>query len=271
MGSHAKPRTRVRSAAMGALTVGAALTGLGLTAAALNPADSAGPTADGALDGGSLGLAAAGLGAPVAVPLPVTDGTGSAGGSSASMVAPGTGAGRAGDGHVRGRPIKPSVPMDGSATATTAATTVASDGGGVPRSRSKAENAGSSQRQGQGDQGWANPAPTAQPSAIQAVEQKVTAVQSAVAPLLNQVFPLSAGHPAAQTTSPTSSRSATIPTATRTDESVLPALPALPALPGLPALTGLTNPQSAVPALPAAAPTAPSGLSGLFNDVTGLL
>ena len=52
---------------MGALTVGATLTGLGLTAAALDPADVAGVAADGSLTGTAVDLAAAGIGAPVPV------------------------------------------------------------------------------------------------------------------------------------------------------------------------------------------------------------
>jgi hypothetical protein len=52
---------------MGALTVGATLTGLGLTAAALDPPDAAGVSADGTLTGTAVDLAAAGLGAPVPV------------------------------------------------------------------------------------------------------------------------------------------------------------------------------------------------------------
>ena len=38
MGSHAKPRTTGRKTALGALALGATLTGVGLTAAALDPA-----------------------------------------------------------------------------------------------------------------------------------------------------------------------------------------------------------------------------------------
>src|SRR5947209_4233459 len=38
MGTHAKPRTRVRAIALGTLAVGATLTAVGLTAAALDPA-----------------------------------------------------------------------------------------------------------------------------------------------------------------------------------------------------------------------------------------
>lgn len=67
MGSHAKPRTRVRSAALGALAVGATLTGVGLTAAALDPAMA---TADnGPFTTDPVDYTAGGLGAPV----PVTD------------------------------------------------------------------------------------------------------------------------------------------------------------------------------------------------------
>ena len=65
MGTHAKPRTRVRSIALGTLAVGATLTGVGLTAAALDPAGA--NLADGAQGGDPVDLAASGLGAPVPV------------------------------------------------------------------------------------------------------------------------------------------------------------------------------------------------------------
>jgi hypothetical protein len=65
MGTHAKPRTRVRTVALGTLAVGAALTGVGLTAAALDPI---GPSlADGSAGGDPVDLQASGLGAPVPV------------------------------------------------------------------------------------------------------------------------------------------------------------------------------------------------------------
>lgn len=65
MGTHAKPRTRVRTIALGTLAVGATLTGVGLTAAALDPAGAS--LADGAQGGDPVDLAASGLGAPVPV------------------------------------------------------------------------------------------------------------------------------------------------------------------------------------------------------------
>ncbi|SRR5579884_236872 len=65
MGTHAKPRTRVRSIALGTLAVGATLTGVGLTAAALDPAGA--NLADGTQGGNPVDLAASGLGAPVPV------------------------------------------------------------------------------------------------------------------------------------------------------------------------------------------------------------
>jgi hypothetical protein len=65
MGSHAKPRTRVRSVALGTLAVGATLTGVGLTAAALDPADAT--LADGTIGTDPVDFAASGLGAPVPV------------------------------------------------------------------------------------------------------------------------------------------------------------------------------------------------------------
>lgn len=65
MGTHAKPRTRVRSIALGTLAVGATLTGVGLTAAALDPAGA--NLADGTQGGDPVDLAASGLGAPVPV------------------------------------------------------------------------------------------------------------------------------------------------------------------------------------------------------------
>ena len=74
MGTHAKPRTRVRTIALGTLAVGATLTGVGLTAAALDPAGA--NLAGGAQGGDAVDLAASGLGAPV----PVADVSSLAGG-----------------------------------------------------------------------------------------------------------------------------------------------------------------------------------------------
>ena len=74
MGTHAKPRTRVRTIALGTLAVGATLTGVGLTAAALDPAGA--NLAGGAPGGDAVDLAASGLGAPV----PVADVSSLAGG-----------------------------------------------------------------------------------------------------------------------------------------------------------------------------------------------
>lgn len=65
MGTHAKPRTRVRSIALGTLAVGATLTAVGLTAAALDPTGA--NLADGTQAGDPVDLAASGLGAPVPV------------------------------------------------------------------------------------------------------------------------------------------------------------------------------------------------------------
>lgn len=65
MGTHAKPRRRVRSAALGTLAVGATLTGVGLTAAALDPSGAV--LADGTFTGDPVNFAASGLGTPVPV------------------------------------------------------------------------------------------------------------------------------------------------------------------------------------------------------------
>lgn len=66
MGSHAKPRTRVRTVALGTLAVGATLTAVGLTAAAFDPVG--GDLADGAQGGTEpVDFTASGLGAPVPV------------------------------------------------------------------------------------------------------------------------------------------------------------------------------------------------------------
>ena len=68
MGSHAKPRTTGRKTAVGALALGATLTGVGLTAAALDPATAV-LTASGADEGG-IGIAQlSGLSTPVAMNL----------------------------------------------------------------------------------------------------------------------------------------------------------------------------------------------------------
>src|ERR1051326_1894695 len=65
MGTHARPRRRVRAAAFGTLAVGATLTGVGLTAAALDQSGAA--LADGTLSTEPVNFAASGLGAPVPV------------------------------------------------------------------------------------------------------------------------------------------------------------------------------------------------------------
>lgn len=65
MGSHARPRRRVRAAALGTLAVGATLTGVGLTAAALDQGGAG--LADGPLSSEPVNFAASGLGAPVPV------------------------------------------------------------------------------------------------------------------------------------------------------------------------------------------------------------
>lgn len=62
MGSHSKPRTTGRRTALGALAVGATLTGVGLTAAALDPATAV-LSAD---SGSSAAIQLSGLAAPVA-------------------------------------------------------------------------------------------------------------------------------------------------------------------------------------------------------------
>lgn len=66
MGSHAKPRTPGRKTAIGALALGATLTGVGLTAAALDPATAV-LTASGTDDGGTTQLS--GLSNPVGMSL----------------------------------------------------------------------------------------------------------------------------------------------------------------------------------------------------------
>lgn len=72
MGSHAKPRTTGRRTAIGALALGATLTGVGLTAAALDPATAV-LTASSADEGGQTQLS--GLAEPVGMDLtPAADG-----------------------------------------------------------------------------------------------------------------------------------------------------------------------------------------------------
>lgn len=65
MGTHARPRRRVRAAALGTLAVGATLTGVGLTAAALDSSGAA--LADGTQNTDPVNFTASGLGAPVPV------------------------------------------------------------------------------------------------------------------------------------------------------------------------------------------------------------
>jgi hypothetical protein len=66
MGTHAKPRTTGRKAALGALAFGASLTGVGLIAAALDPSTAV-LTATGEGDGGTTQLS--GLSSPVSLDL----------------------------------------------------------------------------------------------------------------------------------------------------------------------------------------------------------
>jgi hypothetical protein len=66
MGTHAKPRTTGRKAALGALAFGASLTGVGLIAAALDPSTAV-LTATGADEGGTTQLS--GLSSPVSLDL----------------------------------------------------------------------------------------------------------------------------------------------------------------------------------------------------------
>ena len=65
MGSHAKTRTTGRKTALGALAVGATLTGVGLTAAALDPATAV--LTAGSVPGGSAAIQLSGLATPVAL------------------------------------------------------------------------------------------------------------------------------------------------------------------------------------------------------------
>jgi hypothetical protein len=69
MGSHAKPRTTGRKAALGALALGASISGVGLIAAALDPATAV-LTATGADDEGATQLS--GLSSPVSLDLTPT-------------------------------------------------------------------------------------------------------------------------------------------------------------------------------------------------------
>ncbi|HEV2345109.1 MAG TPA: hypothetical protein VGS97_13515 [Actinocrinis sp.] len=107
MGSHAKPRTRVRSAALGTLAVGATLTGVGLTAAALDPGDAT--LADGTIGTDPVDFAASGLGAPVpVVGVNSSDGVAASNGTVSSSAGTKSGANdevssaTPGDGHVSG-------------------------------------------------------------------------------------------------------------------------------------------------------------------------
>lgn len=90
MGTHARPRRRVRAAALGTLAVGATLTGVGLTAAALD--QSGAGLADGTLSTEPVNFAASGLGAPVPV-ADVSSLDGSSAGNSVVVTKSGSGNG----------------------------------------------------------------------------------------------------------------------------------------------------------------------------------
>jgi hypothetical protein len=100
MGSHAKPRTRVRTIALGTLAVGATLTGVGLTAAALDPAGAS--LADGTRGGDAVDLASSGLGAPVPVAEVSSLGGGLSTGTLSIGTIPALGAGSAAQGLLPG-------------------------------------------------------------------------------------------------------------------------------------------------------------------------
>jgi hypothetical protein len=95
MGTHARPRRRVRAAALGTLAVGATLTGVGLTAAALD--QSGAGLADGTLSTEPVNFAASGLGAPVPV-ADVSSLDGSSAGNSVVVTKSGSGNGAASNG-----------------------------------------------------------------------------------------------------------------------------------------------------------------------------
>ena len=95
MGTHARPRRRVRAAALGTLAVGATLTGVGLTAAALD--QSGAGLADGTLSTEPVNFAASGLGAPVPV-ADVSSLDGSSAGNSVVVAKSGSGNGAASNG-----------------------------------------------------------------------------------------------------------------------------------------------------------------------------
>jgi len=94
MGTHARPRRRVRAAALGTLAVGATLTGVGQTAAALDQSGAA--LADGTLSTEPVNFAASGLGAPVPV-ADVSSLDGSSAGKSVVVTKAGSSNGAAAD------------------------------------------------------------------------------------------------------------------------------------------------------------------------------
>jgi hypothetical protein len=265
MARHAKPRTRVRSAAMGALTVGATLTGLGLTAAALDPADMTGMTADGTLTGTAVDLAAAGLGAPVPVTQVDTVPAAVPVGGAAGTVT-GTGASRAGlqPALERGGPVRPSVggaapalPAVGNGPAVQLPTVQVPPVPPMSTVPAPALLASALKTSG------------LQNSPVQPVVNQLSSVGSSVVPMVRNALPPAVTQPIASTgllsaIAPITPQSAVSQSAVSLPTISQPTFvnaPAPLALPALPALTPVT----------AAAQNLPSDVTTVVHGVAGLL
>jgi len=202
MGSHAKPRTTGRKTALGALALGATLTGIGLTAAALDPATAV-LTANGSDEGAGTQLS--GLSSPVSLSLsPAADAipdlssvpfqsTNAA--NAASALTRATGSGTTYD------PTGGTVDSAGSVIrrVTSGAASTGTEGSvkpivaSTPTSTStstKSSGSGSSGSSGSGYTGkHAQPAPAAPPSAITPLTSAVTSTVATVTSTTSKVLP----------------------------------------------------------------------------------
>ncbi|HEV3171844.1 MAG TPA: hypothetical protein VGZ32_15950 [Actinocrinis sp.] len=240
---------------MGALTVGATLTGLGLTAAALDPPDAAGVSADGTLTGTAVDLAAAGLGAPVPVAridtVPAAVPVGGIGAGAAT----GRAAGRTGvqPALARGGPVQPSL---GRAAA---ALPVAANAPAVQVPSVQLPIVQAPTVQTPALLTTALETSSLQNSPVQPVVNQLSSVGSTVVPMVRNALPPAVTQPLAAT-GLLSSITPITPQSVASQPTLVNAPAPLP-LPALPALAPVTS----------AAQALPSNVTALVHGVAGLL
>ena len=258
MGTHARPRRRVRAAALGTLAVGATLTGVGLTAAALDPSGAG--LADGTLGTDPVNFAASGLGAPVPVAdVSSLDGsslgqsllvTKSAPSGDAVLSAPSAGNGGSGGygPYVTSGKAAGAQAVNQAASATTS--------GAAPAKQIK-----STVTAPRGNAASAPPSSTG--SGADAVSADGTAPKTSAVSGTTGLSNWS-GHSSGASTKPTGqlpSLDASLPIST-----ALP-LPSLPSIPGLPSISSLPS----ISNLSTTVNHAKSTVAGLLDEVAGLV